>query len=125
LLFGMPLAQFSRTAAVRTGIDGRPNDTWFDWSTDWCSAPLVGNTGRSFDFTAACRRHDFGYRNAHLLDRRYGTGMFWNAVFRKSIDEQLLTDMRDHCRGRSLALQPTCFAWAYTFYAAVRVAGGP
>ena len=59
------------------------SDTWFDWSTDFCSAPLVGNTGRTFNFTNACRRHDFGYRNLQLLDRRYGAG-HWNAGSRAS-----------------------------------------
>ena len=60
LLYATPMSGF--IAAVGS-------DQWFDWSTDFCSAPLVGNTGRSFNFTNACRRHDFGYRNLHLLDR--------------------------------------------------------
>ena len=34
-----------------------------DWSNDGCSAPIVGSEGRSFNFRAACDRHDFGYRN--------------------------------------------------------------
>ena len=98
-------------------------DTWFDWSTDFCSAPLVGNTGRSFNFTDACRRHDFGYRNLQLLDRRYG-GSHWNGSSRKRVDQQLLTDMRRHCWARPWYDEPTCLAWAETFYAAVRIAGG-
>src|SRR5258706_12336967 len=65
MLYATPMSGF--IAAVGS-------DQWFDWSTDFCSAPLVGNTGRSFNFTNACRRHDFGYRNLHLLDRRYGGG---------------------------------------------------
>jgi hypothetical protein len=97
-------------------------DPWFDWSTDGCSAPLVGNTGRSFDFTEPCRRHDFGYRNLQLLERRYGADD-WNAASRKQVDEHFLTDMRAQCHSRSLLLRPTCYAWAETFYAAVRLAG--
>ncbi len=97
-------------------------DPWFDWSSDGCSAPLVGNTGRSFDFTEPCRRHDFGYRNLRLLDRRYGVDD-WSSASRKQVDAQFLSDMRAHCHGRSILLRPTCYAWAETFYAAVRVAG--
>ena len=59
------------------------DDKWFDWSTDLCSAPLVGNTGRSFNFSNACRRHDFGYRNHGLsgvgratVDRRFRDNMY-------------------------------------------------
>jgi hypothetical protein len=101
-------------------------DTWFDWSTDLCSAPLVGNTGRSFNFTNSCRRHDFGYRNLQLLDRRYGGGAtYWNGSSRKRVDQRLLTDMRNHCYGRPWYDQPTCLVWAETFYAAVRTFGGP
>ena len=69
MLYATPMSTF--VAAVGS-------DPWFDWSTDFCSAPLVGNTGRSFNFTNACRRHDFGYRNLQLLDRRYGAG-HWNS----------------------------------------------
>jgi phospholipase A2-like protein len=99
-------------------------DPWFDWSTDSCSAPLIGNTGRSFNFTNACRRHDFGYRNLQLLERRYG-GDYWNGTSRRRADQQFLADMRSHCWSRPWYDGPTCFAWAETFYAAVRVAGGP
>ncbi|MFZ4811538.1 MAG: phospholipase A2 [Ilumatobacteraceae bacterium] len=108
------------------GIASGPRDTWFDWSNDGCSAPLVGNTGRSFDFTTACRRHDFGYRNLRLLERRYGTGRtYWNAASRQRVDKRFLADMRDHCASRPWYDKPTCQAWATTFYSAVRVAGGP
>lgn len=99
-------------------------DRWFDWSTDLCSAPLVGSTGRSFDFRHPCRRHDFGYRNLRLIDRRYGTHQ-WNATSRKAIDDRFLRDMLNHCETRSTWLRTTCRWWAQTFYAAVRVFGGP
>ena len=100
------------------------SDPWFDWSTDYCSAPLVGNTGRSFNFTNACRRHDFGYRNLQLLDRRYATHV-WNAASRRRVDQQFLADMKSHCRMRPWYDEAPCFVWAATFYAVVRVAGGP
>jgi hypothetical protein len=118
MLFDTSVNDFQR--AIATG------DRWFDWSSDGCSAPLIGNTGRSFDFTKACKRHDFGYRNLHLLEARYGTGStYWNHDERKRIDQQFLHDMDDHCHGRSFLLKPTCYAWAQTFYRVVRIAGGP
>lgn len=126
MLYTTPITRFVSTAAK--------GDPWFDWSTDFCSAPLVGTTGRSFDFHDACRRHDFGYRNLHRLDERYGSGsdagtgtgtVYWTAANRKRVDEQFLTDMRSHCRRRPWYEEATCRAWADTFYAAVRTFGGP
>ena len=101
-------------------------DRWFDWSSDGCSAPLVGDTGLSFNFRDSCRRHDFGYRNLKLLERRYGMGStYWNGTTRRRADQQFLADMKAHCRARAITLQGSCFVWAQTYYAAVRVAGGP
>ena len=125
MLFATSMSSFSAAAKTHRGPDGKPDDAWFDWSADLCSAPLVGNTGRSFDFTEPCRRHDFGYRNTKLLDQRFGHGKYWNASFRLKIDRQFLEDMKHHCKSRRLFDHPTCNAWAYTFYSAVRVAGGP
>jgi len=116
-LFKMPLHEFIRTSAS--------GDRWYDWTSDLCSAPLVGNTGLSFDFRNPCRRHDFGYRNLRLLDRRYPGVRYWTAANRLRADGQFLADMKSHCRTRSLLLQTQCFSWAHTFYLAVRVAGGP
>lgn len=117
------LYQVSLRTFVATIATG---DRWFDWSTDGCSAPLVGDTGFSFNFRDPCRRHDFGYRNLKLLEKRYGAGStYWNGTSRRRVDQQFLADMKAHCRGRALTLQVQCFSWAETFYAAVRVAGGP
>jgi Prokaryotic phospholipase A2 len=117
-LYDVPLRQFIADAASA--------DRWFDWSTDGCSAPLLGDTGRSYNFREACRRHDFGYRNLHLLEYRYGLGRdFWNSTNRRRVDQQFLADMKSHCRGRALLLQPSCFGMAHGYYTAVRVAGGP
>ena len=114
----------SLSAFIATADTHNNGDTWFDWSTDYCSAPVVGNTGRTFNFTNSCRRHDFGYRNTQLLEIRYGNDA-WNATSRKRIDLQFLNDMKAHCAARRLLDRPTCYSWAYTFYNAVRVAGGP
>lgn len=136
LVFGMSLGRFEVVADRR--LDG---DQWLDWNTDWCSAPLIGSTGRSFDFRAACRRHDFAYRNTKLLDVRYGCvnrpahsicdaddwthGRWWNANTRARIDRRFLADMRTSCRSRRWLDRLPCRAWAEVFYRAVRITGGP
>jgi hypothetical protein len=117
-LFDVPLRQFIADAAT--------GDVWFDWTNDGCSAPLVGDTGRSFNFRDPCRRHDFGYRNLHRLEHRYGLGhTFWNSTNRRRVDQQFLADMTAHCHTRALLLRPSCLMWARGYYTAVRVAGGP
>lgn len=119
----------------------RRQQPWFDWTTDGCSVPIIGNDGRSFNFATACRRHDFGYRNLKLLDRRYncvglapGTicsidtwsyGHFWNAEQRSRIDEQFQRDMFTSCTTRARSMRVRCEAWAITFFQSVRTIGGP
>jgi hypothetical protein len=134
LVFSTNLTEFGRLADHRLG-----GDRWLDWSTDWCSAPLVGSTGRTFDFRDACRRHDFAYRNTKLLDVRYGCrqrginglcgtwqhGRWWNAASRAAIDRRFRADMWTSCASRTIGERTTCMAWAEVFYRAVRVAGGP
>ena len=136
LMFRTPIDSF-----VATSRSPRPIDRPLDWSTDQCSAPLIGSTGRSFDFTAACLRHDFGYRNYKMLDRTYncpqrpdgeacaeGTwtyGRWWNASNRARLDAQFKKDLFGHCASRPVWDRPTCRAWATTFYSAVRTFGGP
>ncbi len=90
-------------------------DERMDWSDDGCSAPVVGSTGASFDFTAACERHDYGYRNSKDLD------VF--ADRKAAIDARFYEDMRDHCATRSVLLRGSCYRWAATFYAGVRAFG--
>ena len=124
LLFHTSLSEFTSIAANHIGPDGRTGDALLDWSSDLCSAPGIRSTGRSFDFGDACRRHDFGYRNSVMLEQRWSVDL-WNHDARKRIDEQLLADMKQHCKHRRLFDRPTCRAWAYTFYGTVRLAGGP
>jgi Prokaryotic phospholipase A2 len=100
-----PLDQFI-AARESAGRDPR-----LDWSSDDCSAPLVGSTGLSFDFTDACRRHDFGYRNTKDL------GSF--ARHKAEIDARFHQDMYDHCATRNVFLRASCFGWADRFYWAV------
>ena len=90
-------------------------DPRLDPSTDGCSAPIVGNSGLSFDFANACLRHDFGYRNAKDL------GLFEDR--KATVDRRFLGDMKDHCATRSVFLQGACYRWAYTYYHAVKAFG--
>jgi Prokaryotic phospholipase A2 len=95
---------------------GSPDrDPRLDWSTDECSAPVVGSTGASFDFTEACLRHDFGYRNYRrlgLFEQRKGL-----------VDDRFLGDMRAHCETRRVDERERCRTWALAFYLAVHHLG--
>ena len=89
-----------------------------DWTTDGCSAPIVGSEGRPFNFRTACDRHDFGYRNFKAL------GLFDTST-RTLIDEQLHRDMNTSCDSQRRTLKVRCIAWSEIFYTMVRAAGGP
>lgn len=95
--------------------DSAGRDPRLDYSTDHCSAPLVGSSGASFDFTEACVRHDFGYRNYDRL------GLFRER--KDVVDERFLADMRDHCATRPESERGRCHAWARVFYEAVHHLG--
>ena len=90
-------------------------DSRLDYSTDGCSAPVIGSTGVSFDFTQACLRHDFGYRNYKDL------GRFEEEKAR--VDRQFLDDMLAHCETRGLLLRGRCRTWARRYYLGVRAFG--
>ncbi|MFN5605780.1 MAG: phospholipase A2 [Actinomycetes bacterium] len=136
LMFQTPLTSFVSTSRSPRGVEES-----LDWSTDQCSAPLVGSTGRSFAFTAPCLRPAIGYRNYKLLDQRFncpnrptngtcagGTwtyGRWWNASNRARLDAQFKKDLFGHCASRPAWDRPTCRAWATTFHTAVRTFGGP
>ena len=93
----------------------------FDWTTDGCSTPGHVEKGKFFHFHNACVRHDFGYRNLHLLERRFGTGhSYWNEPNRKRVDQQFLADMNTSCSKRSWFVRPLCRAWAKVYYLGVR-----
>ncbi len=115
LLFRTSLSAFVATA------DSPMHDGRLDWSTDGCSAPIVQSTGRSFDFYSACRRHDFGYRNMS----RFKNGRVWNEALRLRIDGQFRKDARDSCTSKLRLTKMQCFAWAETFFRAVRSFGAP
>jgi len=90
---------------------------FLDWTTDGCSAPVVGGEGRSFNFTQACMRHDFGYRNIKRL------GLF-NELVRTKLDEQFHRDLESSCATQVRTRKIRCLMWSETFYVAVRTTGG-
>lgn len=115
LMFTTPLERFITIA------DSPDHDPRLDWTSDACSAPVVASTGRSFDFTAACRRHDFGYRNLARIEH----GRWWTAATRQLVDSQFRRDMRHDCDHRVRTFRLRCLAWAELFYRAVRTYAGP
>ena len=88
------------------------------WTSDGCSAPIIGSEGRSFNFRAACDRHDLGYRNFKAL-------AIFDTSTRKLIDEQLHRDMNTYCNSQRRTFKVRCIAWSEIFYTMVRAAGGP
>lgn len=115
LEFRTSLATFIRTA------DDPGHDVRLDWSTDKCSAPVLGSAGRTYDFTDPCRRHDFAYRNL----ARMHDGKRWTASLRKRVDDRFLADMRDHCASRPAVQRAACRTWAKLYYDTVRQFAGP
>ena len=115
LTFSVSLSQFIATA------DSPNKDQRLNWTTDGCSAPVVGSTGRSFDFTDACRRHDFAYRNFSVIDG----GKKWTSSLRDRVDRRFRTDMRAHCSQRTVLDRGPCRFWAETFFRFVRTYAGP
>jgi len=108
-LMAAPLEEFLRYHSAAS------HDPRLDFSTDECTAPVVGNSGRTYDFTDACLRHDFGYRNygpLGLISER-----------RRSVDERFLADMQAHCATRPREQVVSCLGWARDYHRAVRTFG--
>ena len=114
LVFSKPLKSFIAIA------DANNRDKRLDWTTDGCSAPVIGSTGRTFNFYNACRRHDFAYRNFSRLEK----GKWWTETFRARVDAVFKKDMASDCAARSLIDKRSCMAWVNIFYEAVRAYSG-
>lgn len=113
LVFSKSLSAFVKEA------DSPVHDSRLNWTTDGCSAPVVGSTGRSFDFYNACRRHDFAYRNLATLQN----GKLWTPKLRARVDAVFKKDMTADCLKRKKPSRTTCLSWAETFYRVVRAYG--
>jgi hypothetical protein len=112
-VFEMSLRDF-----VRQRPSLRRQHRHLDWSTDYCSAPFVGNAGRSFNFRHACMRHDFAYRNYRRL------GLF-DAAARSAIDAVFHADLVSSCLPKRVSVRLRCLSWAQVFFETIRVVGGP
>ena len=119
LVFEVPLERFR---AERSRMKRRHG--WLITVTDGCSAPILGSTGRSFNFRAACERHDLAYANYQLL-ARLGFGVAWDAVFRARVDDRFQSDLQQSCTKRRHSERLRCDAWAIVYFHAVRIAAGP
>ena len=119
LVFATPLARFRGERAKVKRLH-----RWLITSTDGCTAPLVGSTGKSFDFRIACERHDLAYANyAHLA--RLDLGVQWDSALRARVDDQFQRDLQESCLRRRHSERLRCDAWVVVFFHAVRLAAGP
>lgn len=103
----LPAATFAAAADVV-----RPAP--FDWSSDGCSPPTPAAWGRRF--AAACRLHDFGYRN-------FGHGLALEPTepARARIDRRFLEEMRRTCATvPAILVALHCRRNALAMYVAVR-----
>ena len=114
-VFSTPLRDFIAAA------NDPKHDGQLVWDSDKCSAPVLGSAGKTYDFSDACRRHDFGYRNFSRIDG----GKKWTKALRERVDRRFLTDMRDSCAARKKIERAPCRTWADLYYTAVRQYGGP
>jgi hypothetical protein len=103
-----------------SSADDPNRDKRLNWTTDGCSAPIIGSSGRTFNFYDACRRHDFAYRNFLRLDK----GKWWNDSFRARVDAVFKKDMATDCVKRTAIDKRSCMAWVNIFYEAVRAYSG-
>ncbi|WP_415925301.1 phospholipase A2 [Streptomyces sp. ME19-01-6] len=116
-------------AALFQHQDGTPDRYEFDWSTNGCNAPAPDTIG-GFDFTFACYRHDFGYRNYKAL---LGKESFHNSLNGRSVkdrvDRILLQDLNSICESRDWPVDHTaaeralCRQAATLYYQSVLAAG--
>lgn len=87
------------------------------WESDGCSAPVLGSG--PFDFSLACYRHDFGWRNLKALDQ--GEVVVWTIENKERVDAGFLWDMRMRCASLSPILRIGCDTTARVYYTAVRL----
>lgn len=104
----LPLDRFLEEA------DSPSRDPRLNWTTDLCSGPAAFSPWVD-EFAAACRRHDFGYRN-------FGASSALDATEdrRSYVDDVFAADMETICGGQDPALQASCRFDADLFYTVVR-----
>jgi hypothetical protein len=85
-------------------------DYGFNWSTDYCSSSPDNPLG--FNFTLACYRHDFGYRNYKEMSQFPGN--------KDRLDSAFYADLKRKCATYNWAVRPACYSLAWTYYQAVK-----
>jgi hypothetical protein len=87
------------------------------WESDGCSAPVLGSG--PFDFSIACGRHDFGWRNLKAIDS--DDVPVWHVENKDRVDAGFLYDMRGRCASVPTVLRIGCDTTARVYYTAVRL----
>jgi hypothetical protein len=88
---------------------GAWTDYAFNWSTDYCSDSPDNPLG--FNFTLACARHDFGYRNYKEMSQFPSN--------KDRVDSAFYADLKRKCATYYWAVRPACYSLAWTYYQAV------
>lgn len=94
-----------------------PRPLYLVWDSDGCSAPVLGRG--PFDFTLACNRHDFGWRNLKNIDRE--DAPIWQVENKDRVDAGFLHDMRQRCAAIPAIFRIGCDTTARVYYTAVRL----
>ena len=95
----------------------QPRPDYLVWESDGCSAPVLGRG--PFDFTLACNRHDFGWRNLKNIDRV--DVPTWQVENKDRVDAGFLYDMRVRCAAVPAIVRIGCDTTARIYYTAVRL----
>jgi hypothetical protein len=95
----------------------KPRPTYLVWESDGCSAPVLGRG--PFDFTLACNRHDFGWRNLKNIDAEQVPT--WIVENKDRVDAGFLHDMRVRCAAVPAVVRIGCDTTARVYYTAVRL----
>lgn len=112
-------------ASQASSASFRDANSDLDFTSDGCSnwflPDHMNDTGATYDFTAACWHHDFGYRN---YKRFKAGGLVPDPEgSRKRIDDMFHADMDANCAPRSAWERPTCYARSDLYYDLVRKYG--
>ena len=94
-----------------------PRPEYLVWESDGCSAPVLGSG--PFDFSIACGRHDFGWRNLKAIDS--DDVPVWHVENKDRVDAGFLYDMRGRCASVPTVLRIGCDTTARVYYTAVRL----
>lgn len=89
---------------------------YMDWSNDGCSSPIGQGP---YNFTKACLRHDFGYRNLKRIENAAGRDV-WNRRNKSNVDTRFGIDMDDRCREWNWWVREPCYGLAETYEQTVR-----